>query len=344
MWRAAPCSKPQRSGAGPPRSMLGLTTPRRALAMPCQLAVTGVMRSSTRGETGALPARMRGSDRRLRVGRHDSRRGSLGPEFGSDRRGGMPARRNRRRNGRCCSFRRGTPHGWRSFRTFDDSVLRFRPLKGTGSRMETGIVLPALSLSFRGFLPDQAAQAVENRLSTETDFPNRIARRRVRFRGDAGADAPAWSSGGLSVRLCCGVWRSRGRTICGAPTPPASRYGEGSCPWWRSRTGRAAMFRPGGYSNTLDAGFCAEAPEEALARRRSSTPTGHQLGASTMPASASRWTASAGAWTPSSPRGCGARSNTRRTANRWYTDDAPGRRPIWTDPSPAMMTLATRDK
>ena len=62
-------------------------------------------------------------------------------------------------------------------------------------------------------------------------------------------------------------------------------------------------------SNTLD---------DALARRRSSTPTraassraAPSPGACRPPASRSRWTAGAGAWTTSLSSGCGVRSNTR---------------------------------
>ena len=70
--------------------------------------------------------------------------------------------------------------------------------------------------------------------------------------------------------------------------------------------------------NTLDAGFCVEAIDDALARRRSSTPTrvaslraAPSPGACRPPASRSRWTAGAGAWTTSLSSGCGVRSNTR---------------------------------
>ena len=74
-------------------------------------------------------------------------------------------------------------------------------------------------------------------------------------------------------------------------------------------------------SNTMDAGFCTDALDEALARHGTpeifNTDQGSQFtgfaspGACGRPASGSRWTAGAGTWTTSSLSGCGARSNTR---------------------------------
>ena len=77
-------------------------------------------------------------------------------------------------------------------------------------------------------------------------------------------------------------------------------------------------------SNTLDASFCTDALDEALARHGKpeifNTDQGSQFtsfaftgrSASTR-ASGSRWMAGAGAWTISSSSVCGARSNTRRS-------------------------------
>ncbi len=74
-------------------------------------------------------------------------------------------------------------------------------------------------------------------------------------------------------------------------------------------------------SNTLDAGFCVEALNEALARHGTpeffNTDQGSQFtgfaftGTCGRPVSGYRWTAGAGAWTTSSSSGCGVRSNTR---------------------------------
>ena len=77
-------------------------------------------------------------------------------------------------------------------------------------------------------------------------------------------------------------------------------------------------------SNTLDASFCTDTLDEALARhtasRRSSIPTKAASSpalpspdACMRPASGSRWMAGAGAWTISLSSGCGARSNTRQS-------------------------------
>ncbi len=104
-----------------------------------------------------------------------------------------------------------------------------------------------------------------------------------------------------------------------------------------SRIPAAASKTPAGASmrdmpNPQDAGFCTEAPDEALARRRSSrpikaagSPTPPSPGRCGRPASASRWTAAAGAWSVSSSSDCGARSRTRRSAcTRSPTASRPG--------------------
>ena len=75
-------------------------------------------------------------------------------------------------------------------------------------------------------------------------------------------------------------------------------------------------------SNTLDAGFCVDARDAALARHgppkifntdqgRASSRAAPSPGTCRPPASRSRWTAGAGAWTTSLSSGCGVRSNTR---------------------------------
>ena len=88
-------------------------------------------------------------------------------------------------------------------------------------------------------------------------------------------------------------------------------------------------------SNTLDASFCTDALDEALARHGKpeivNTDQGSQFtsfaspGACKQRASGSRWMAGAGAWTTSSSSGCGVRSNTRRsTCTRSPTASRPG--------------------
>ncbi len=54
-------------------------------------------------------------------------------------------------------------------------------------------------------------------------------------------------------------------TSCGRPISPTCRCRWGSCTWWPSSTGTAAMCSPGRLSNTLDTGFCLEALDSALA-------------------------------------------------------------------------------
>ena len=86
-------------------------------------------------------------------------------------------------------------------------------------------------------------------------------------------------------------------------------------------------------SNTLDASFCTDALDEALARhgkpeivnRVASSPALPSPGACKQRASGSRWMAGAGAWTISSSSVCGARSNTRRSiSTRSPTASRPG--------------------
>ena len=67
------------------------------------------------------------------------------------------------------------------------------------------------------------------------------------------------------TRIFCGVWRSSGRTTSGAPTSPTSRGAAASSTWWRSWIGRAGTCLAWRLSNRLDAGFCTDALEEALA-------------------------------------------------------------------------------
>ena len=76
-------------------------------------------------------------------------------------------------------------------------------------------------------------------------------------------------------------------------------------------------------SNTMDAGFCVEALNEALADttgrssltriRAASSPASSSPVCSRTRVSRSPWTEGAGTWTISSSNGCGARSNTRRS-------------------------------
>ena len=75
-------------------------------------------------------------------------------------------------------------------------------------------------------------------------------------------------------------------------------------------------------SNTMDAAFCVDALEEALARfgrpEIFNTDQGSQFTSRRLhrhdwrpPGSRSRWTAAAAGWTTCSSNGCGARSSTR---------------------------------
>ena len=54
--------------------------------------------------------------------------------------------------------------------------------------------------------------------------------------------------------------------MSGAPTSPISRCSAASFTWWRSWTGRAGTVLAWRLSNTLDASFCTDALDEALAR------------------------------------------------------------------------------
>ena len=69
-----------------------------------------------------------------------------------------------------------------------------------------------------------------------------------------------------STRICCAEWRSRGRTRCGRWTSPTSRWHAALSIWlvvldWFSR--RVLAWR---LSITMEATFCIEALEDALAR------------------------------------------------------------------------------
>ena len=99
--------------------------------------------------------------------------------------------------------------------------------------------------------------------------------------GDRGARAEAAHDasrrrGTRSSPICCGTWRSTGRTRCGRRTSPTSRSGAASSTWWRSSTGRAGRCWPGGCRTRWT---CRSAYRRsrrrwrASASRRSSTPT-----------------------------------------------------------------------
>ena len=135
--------------------------------------------------------------------------------------------------------------------------------------------------------------------------------------------------------ICCGAWRSSGRTMSGAPTSPISRCSAASFTWWRSWTGRAGTSWPG---------VCRTHWTQASARTRSKRPgpawqaeifntdQGSQFTSFCLHrAPAGGWHPDLDGWQgpvhgqPSSSSGCGARSNTRRsTCTRSPTASPPG--------------------
>ena len=141
------------------------------------------------------------------------------------------------------------------------------------------------------------------------------------------ADAPDGASGNLSgaahqrsaprapdlALICCGAWRSSGRTMSGAPISPISRCSAASFTWWRSWTGQAGSSWPGvcrTHWTQASAQTRSTRPWPGMASRRYSTPTraassraSPSPGACRRPASGSRWMAGAGAWTTSSSSG-----------------------------------------
>ena len=122
-----------------------------------------------------------------------------------------------------------------------------------------------------------------------------------------------------SIPICCAAWRST------APEPGLGDrhhlHPDGArlrLSVWRSSTGPPAGFCRGGCRSRMDAAFCVEALEEALARHGRpeifNTDQGsavHRRGvhrrARRRTASPSAWTAQGHGGTTSSSNGCGAR-------------------------------------
>ena len=81
--------------------------------------------------------------------------------------------------------------------------------------------------------------------------------------------------GRRSIRICCAASRSHGQTRCGRWTSPRSRWRAASSIWLSCSTGSARRVLSWRVSITMEAAFCVEALEDALAAmasRRSSTP------------------------------------------------------------------------
>ena len=115
-------------------------------------------------------------------------------------------------------------------------------------------------------------------------------------------------------------WRSPGPIRCGARMSPTSRCVGAFCTWWRSWTGTAAGFCPGGCRTRWSRPFVAKHSRKrstgTIPRRSSiqtrgvSSPARSSRDYSKGPGCVSRWTGEAAGWTTSSSSVCGVHSNT----------------------------------
>ena len=145
--------------------------------------------------------------------------------------------------------------------------------------------------------------------------------------GDRGAVSPsahdqARAGAQTLIRICCAASRSHGQTRCGRWTSPTSRWRAVSSIWQLCSTGSAVACSSWRVSITMEAAFCVEALEDALACHGKpeifNTDQGSQFtGAAFTGVLIKNGIAVSmdgkGAWrTTCSSSGCGAALNTRR--------------------------------